>query len=111
MGSTVGVSVLFTDLVDSTALASRLGATEADELRKVHFALLRGPIATHGGREVKTMGDGIMAVSSGVGAALDAAVAMQRAFDLHNRSAVGPALSIRVGVASGLRRGERRLLR
>jgi class 3 adenylate cyclase len=39
MRSTIGVSVLFTDLVDSTALYARLGAIGADDLRRVHFAL------------------------------------------------------------------------
>ena len=84
MSSTIGVSVLFTDLVDSTASSARLGAAVADDLRRVHFGLLRESVAAHGGYEVKTLGDGIMVVFSGVGAALDTAIGMQRAVARHN---------------------------
>src|SRR5258706_13790780 len=42
-----------------------------------------------------------MAVFPGVGAALDAAVAMQQAFDWHNATSDGAALVIRVGDATG----------
>src|SRR4051794_38457297 len=101
MGSAVGVSVVFTDLVGSTELSTRVGAAAAEALRQVHFGLLRDALVPHGGREVKNLGDGIMAVFPGVGAALDAAVAMQQAFDWHNATSDGAALLIRVGVATG----------
>ena len=101
MVSTVGVSVVFTDLVGSTELSTRVGAEAAERLRGVHFSLLRAPVLANGGREVKNLGDGIMAVFGGVGAALDAAVAMQQAFDRYNATGDGEALLIRVGVATG----------
>jgi len=41
MATTVVVSVLFTDLVGSTELASRLGAEGAERLRVQHFSSLR----------------------------------------------------------------------
>ncbi|MGZ6964715.1 MAG: adenylate/guanylate cyclase domain-containing protein, partial [Acidimicrobiia bacterium] len=74
MGAAVGVTVMFTDLVGSTELSTRVGAAESDRLRVVHFELLRNALSAHDGREVKNLGDGIMAVFSGSGAALDAAV-------------------------------------
>jgi class 3 adenylate cyclase len=101
VAGTVGISVLFTDLVDSTALSSGLGATKAEELRRAHFTLLRAPVAKHGGREVKNLGDGIMAVFPSAGAALDAAVMMQQGVDRHNRSGAAATLRIRIGVAAG----------
>ena len=55
----------------------------------------------HGGREVKTLGDGIMAVFAAVGPALDAAVAIQQAVERRNRLDEGPPLSVRIGVATG----------
>jgi class 3 adenylate cyclase/tetratricopeptide (TPR) repeat protein len=100
MRTAVSVSVLFTDLVESTALSSRLGAQAAEKLRRTHFGLLRAAAAEHGGREVKNLGDGLMVAFPGVGAALDAAVAMQQAIDRHNRAG-GEPLAIRVGVATG----------
>lgn len=101
MASTVGIAVLFTDLVGSTALASELGPDEAERLRVVHFGLLREPVTEHGGHEVKNLGDGIMATFPGARAALDAAVAMQCAIHRHNATNASTPISIRVGVATG----------
>src|SRR5262245_47028943 len=100
MGSTVTVTVLFTDWVDSTALASRLGPEAADELRQTHYALLRSAVAAADGTEVKSTGDGVMVVFDSVSAALECAVAMQQAIDRHNRGAKDP-LAVRVGVSHG----------
>jgi len=100
MRTAASVSVLFTDLVGSTAMAAELGADGAEDLRRTHFALLREAVDEHGGREVKNLGDGLMVAFTGVGAALDAAVAMQQAIDRHNRSGGSP-LAVRIGVATG----------
>ena len=77
--ASVTATFVFTDLVGSTELLSRVGEVRADELRREHFGLLRDAIAEHGGREVKNLGDGLMVVFDGVTAALDGAVAMQQA--------------------------------
>ena len=98
--ATVGVAVLFTDLVGSTALSTSMGAADAERIRLVHLGLLRPAVDAHGGREVKNLGDGIMAVFPGASAALDAATAMQQAVHEHNRTEM-PPLAIRVGVATG----------
>jgi len=47
--STEGATVLFTDMVGSTALASALAPDVADELRREHFSILRQAIAEAGG--------------------------------------------------------------
>jgi class 3 adenylate cyclase len=44
------VVVLMTDLVDSTAMADRLGPAAAEELRTEHFELLRGALERTAGR-------------------------------------------------------------
>src|SRR6476619_2967539 len=93
------ITVLFTDLVGSTDLLSRVGEARADELRREHFGLLRAAITEHGGREVKNLGDGLMVVFDGVAAALDAAVAMQQAITA--RPEGSEPLSITIGVAVG----------
>lgn len=97
--ATATVTLVFTDLVGSTELLSRVGETAAEELRREHFALLRAAVADAGGREVKNLGDGIMVAFEGVTAALACAVAMQQA--LAARPASAEPLSIRVGVAVG----------
>ncbi|MCU1352818.1 MAG: hypothetical protein JWM05_2027 [Acidimicrobiales bacterium] len=55
------MTALFTGLVASTELLARVGAEVADRLRRDHFAPLRDALGPHGGREVKNLGDGLMA--------------------------------------------------
>jgi class 3 adenylate cyclase/tetratricopeptide (TPR) repeat protein len=98
--ATVVATVLFTDLVESTATASRLSAEAADELRLTHFGLLRGAIQSTGGEEVKNLGDGLMVSFTSPSRALTCAVAMQQAIEQHNRRAAEP-LSVRIGVSAG----------
>lgn len=98
--ATVGVTVLFSDLVGSTALSTSMAAVDAERIRLSYFGLLREAVDTHGGREVKNLGDGIMAVFPGASAALEAASAMQQAIHRHNSTDASP-LAIRVGLATG----------
>jgi class 3 adenylate cyclase len=56
-----GVSILFCDLVGSTALAEAIGEARNDELRRDLFDVLRVAFGWYGGREVKNTGDGLMA--------------------------------------------------
>jgi len=100
MAATVTVATLFTDLVDSTALASRLGPEETEALRREHFALLRAATTAAGGTEVKSTGDGLMVVFPSASAAVDCAVAMQQALDRRNRDATEP-LPVRMGISVG----------
>ena len=92
--------MLFTDLVGSTELLSRVGEETAEELRRAHFGILRDAIAAHGGREVKNLGDGLMVVFEGVTTALACAVAMQQSIDVRNRGHE-ERLSVRVAVSHG----------
>src|SRR4029077_16068757 len=93
-------AVLFTDLVGSTELLSRLGEAAFDGLRRAHFAALRDAIGRSGGAEVKTTGDGLLATFPSAADALGCAVSMQQAVDVHTRT-VGVPLAIRVGVSVG----------
>jgi DNA-binding NarL/FixJ family response regulator/class 3 adenylate cyclase len=73
------VTILFTDLVGSASLFERRGDEAAGAVRRRHFATLRRAVAEHGGREVKSTGDGLMVTFPSAVAALRCAVAMQRA--------------------------------
>ena len=86
VSSSVTATFVFTDLVDSTATAARLGPEAAEELRQTHFRLLRGAVAASGGTEVKNLGDGLMVMFSSPSRALAGAVGMQQAIEHHNRS-------------------------
>jgi class 3 adenylate cyclase/DNA-binding NarL/FixJ family response regulator len=95
------VTVLFTDVVGSTQLFSSLGEHGGDRLRTRHFALLRRTIQFHGGREVKSLGDGLMAVFDSATDGVRCAVEMQRAIDEDNRRAHAERIAIRVGLGMG----------
>jgi len=100
MGATVTATFVFTDLVDSTATAARLGPGAAEELRQTHFRLLRGAVTASGGTEVKNLGDGLMVMYSSPSRALSGATGMQQAVEHHNRSASEP-LGVRIGISVG----------
>jgi class 3 adenylate cyclase len=90
------VTIVFTDVVGSTELLDRLGDDAAHELRRRHFALLREAVRDHGGREVKSLGDGLMLAFTDPRDARVCADAMQRAV-----RACEDRLELRVGIASG----------
>ena len=102
MGSSAGVvTLLFTDLVASTELLARVGDDAAEELRRVHFGLLRTAIGSSGGQEVKTLGDGVMVAFTSSLQAVRAAVAIQQAVEEHNRRHPGEVLRVRIGLHAG----------
>lgn len=94
------VTVLFTDLVDSTALASRVGPERAEELRVEHFRLLREAVVGANGVEVKNTGDGLMVSLPSAVAAVECAQAIQQRHELRNRRAAEQLL-VRVGISMG----------
>jgi class 3 adenylate cyclase len=100
LSKTQTVTVLFTDMVGSTELSSRLSPEAADQVRQRHFALLRQALAASEGTEVKNLGDGLMATFSSTSAAASGAVAMQQAVEQENRRSPNP-LGLRVGLSGG----------
>ncbi len=88
------VTVLFTDIVDSTRLASELGDTRWSDLLDTHHQAVRHQLAVHRGREVKTTGDGFHAVFDGPARAIRCACAIRDATrDL--------GVSVRAGMHTG----------
>jgi class 3 adenylate cyclase/tetratricopeptide (TPR) repeat protein len=95
-------TVLFTDLVGSTELRTRLGERAAEELRRKHDRLLTEAVEGHGGRVVKGLGDGIMATFTGASDAAAGAVAIQKAISRLSRSGqAAEPLSLRIGLSAG----------
>lgn len=72
-GARVLATLLFTDVVDSTSLAAQLGDNKWRETLAEHFRVTRAALEKFHGREVKTTGDGILAVFDGPAQALHAA--------------------------------------
>jgi class 3 adenylate cyclase len=93
-------TILFTDVEGSTALTQRLGDAKAREVLRAYERIVREALSSHGGSEVKALGDGFMASFSSATRALECAIAMQRAFAEHNESAEEP-LRVRIGLNAG----------
>jgi len=93
--------VLFTDMVGSTALRTRLGEGAADELRRRHDAVMDGVVAAKRGRLVKSTGDGIMATFESAADAVEAGVDAQQAIVVLSRELGVDELAIRIGVSAG----------
>src|SRR5262245_61970315 len=99
--STGTATILFTDLVDSTAQRTALGEEAAERVRQAHDRLLADAVAAHHGTVAKSTGDGIMATFAGAAEAVGAAVAIQQAVEKHNRRTAGAPLAVRVGISLG----------
>jgi class 3 adenylate cyclase len=87
-------TVLFTDIVDSTATLQRLGDAVWRDLLLKHNARMRDALNTYRGREVATTGDGFLAVFDGATNAVRCGVAMAGA-------AREVGLPIRIGLHTG----------
>lgn len=93
-GEGVIVTVLFTDIVDSTATLHRIGDIAWRDLLLRHNARLRDQLNAFRGREIKTTGDGLLAVFDSPTRAVRCASAMAR-------DARALDLPIRVGLHTG----------
>jgi class 3 adenylate cyclase len=88
---------MFTDIVDSTKLLEALGEEKWRKLLAWHDKKLRELIEARGGEVIKQTGDGYFAAFQTPGAALDAAVSIQRALDEHEPLAP----DVRIGLHTG----------
>jgi class 3 adenylate cyclase len=87
-------TILITDIVDSTALASALGPSRWRELLAQHNERAQRVLDRHLGRLIKTTGDGLLALFDGTERAVDAAAGI--------RDAVGQLdIQIRAGLHTG----------
>ncbi len=87
-------TVMFTDIVDSTARAARLGDRRWRALLEDHDRLVRAELARRGGREVKRTGDGFLLTFDGPARAVRAADAIRQAV-------AGVGLEVRTGLHTG----------
>jgi DNA-binding SARP family transcriptional activator/tetratricopeptide (TPR) repeat protein len=105
------VSVLFADLVDSTALVEQLDPEALRQLHDLVFSAMRGPLERHGGTVEKFIGDAVLAVF-GVPTAHedDAHRAVRAAVEMREAVAAlraelererGLDLRVRIGISTG----------
>ena len=93
------VTVLFTDVVGSTAWRARIGEAAADVRASELERVSREVIASSGGTVVKSLGDGVMATFTSAVTALDSAAALQAV--VRRLTVGGSEAGLRVGVSSG----------
>ena len=95
-------TLLFTDIVGSTRLATSLGDTRWRQVLERHHAIARRELARHRGREVDIAGDGLFAAFDGPGRAIRCAAAIRgalRELDLDVRIGIHAGECERVGPA------------
>lgn len=95
------MTVLFTDMVGSTALRGRVGEEAADRVQQAHDRLLGEVIEKAGGRVVKGTGDGLLAVFSSAADAVSASVKAQQSVEARSRSEPEMGFAIRAGLSAG----------
>jgi DNA-binding NarL/FixJ family response regulator len=70
-------TVMFSDIVSSTERAAEIGDQRWREVLDRHDQIVRSQLAAHGGREVKTTGDGFLALFDAPARAIRCAVAIR----------------------------------
>ena len=98
----VQATVVFTDLHGSTAVFESLGNARATDLITQITTWIAQQCTAHGGRVIKTLGDGVLAMFSDEQSAVTAVVELQRGH-INRSMRVAPDLQLplRIGVSSG----------
>ena len=91
-------SVMFTDIVGSSTLASALGDRIWAPIMTAHFAMIRAWVEDHGGQFVKSLGDGTMSSFPSARNALTAAQYIQKSLAASDAE---PQLGLRIGLHTG----------
>lgn len=90
------VTLMFTDLRESTKLYRQIGDAPAYGRVREHFEVLEKAIAAEGGSIVKTMGDSVMAAFRSPQAALEAIMSAQKNLADHSQG-----LLLKIGIHRG----------
>ena len=94
------VTVMFTDIANSTSLTEALGDDEWSRFLARHREILRGAFRERGGAEVGSQGDGLLARFSSPALAVLCAVDIQRRLD-ELREGAGLVPRVRIGIHAG----------
>jgi len=93
-------ALMFTDIVNSTQMTQQLGDVGAQQMVHIHNQIVRTALINNYGKEVKHMGDGIMAVFPSSASSVEAAIEIQRNMAQHNgRDEL--KFQIRIGINAG----------
>ena len=92
------LTLLFTDLVNSTQLLGRAGDEAGHRLFAAHHKLMSNAISTNGGEELQWLGDGVLAAYASAADAVRCAIRIQQTA---RRPIDGAKFEIRIGIHVG----------
>lgn len=95
------VTILFSDIVDSSSLYEKLGDLRAHEVIGIHNEIFRQQIAAHRGIEVKALGDSFMIAFSSARRAALCAIATQRSIAAYCDGHPDLPIRVRMGLHVG----------
>jgi class 3 adenylate cyclase len=95
------LTIVFSDIEQSTRRAIALGDERWAALLAVHNRLVRRHVQRCGGHEVKALGDGFMLAFPSARSAVQCSMAIMRSLEAHGRSHPTEALRIRIGMHTG----------
>ncbi|OAI43100.1 hypothetical protein AYO38_02695 [bacterium SCGC AG-212-C10] len=95
------VSIMFTDIEDSTSLVGSLGDAAAQQVVQQHNDVLRQQFAAFRGYEAKRQGDGFLVLFASARDALGAAVAIQRRLRDEDAASGAAPVRVRIGIHVG----------
>ncbi len=95
------LTIMFTDMVGSTDLATKHGDYAAQEALRNHDLTVRTALTNFEGKEVKHLGDGIMASFQDYDLALQAAIEIQKRVEGNNNANPEFPFQLRIGVHIG----------
>ena len=90
-------AVLFSDIVGHTDVMARLGDDRGRAVIREHDEITRSVLRAHGGREIKTLGDGFMASFSSARRSVEAAIDLQQRLAQRD----GEPIEVRIGIDAG----------
>ena len=95
------VTIMFSDIESSAEITARLGDQRWLALLREHDRIVRDSVQQHGGRIVKSQGDGFMVSFKSARAAVLAAVAMQQTMTVRADEDAGETMRVRLGIHTG----------
>jgi class 3 adenylate cyclase/pimeloyl-ACP methyl ester carboxylesterase len=89
-------TIVFTDIVSSTVLVTKVGDAAARDLFLKHDKIVRNQLKKYGGKELQNLGDGFMLSFASASAAIKCACKIQQQI-----SEALPSIQVRIGINTG----------
>ena len=96
------LTILFSDIEDSTALNERLGDKAWLRVLDGHDRIVRREVGEHDGHIIKSQGDGFMIAFALPAEAMRCSIAIQRTIAGGNRRLRGTPVRVRIGIHTGV---------